>query len=337
MSSNPQPNPQQKPQAAATQPATSAPKAATTSPSAHTPEPAKKVKKKGGGIPLDAVVSWGATIVIIGLMFKIQHWKGGEGFITAGLSAEAILFAILGFAAISANKKAHAHDDDHAHDGKDKKSGNLDELLANTITPEAINRLGKGFEHFNRTVESVNHIAGSYPITQNMLKEMESTTTDMKKFRENVGTISGSVDQLGKTLQAVGQAGGASQALLKDFESASAGTKTYSKNIAEMAGSVDQFSKALGSFAQVGGASQNILKDFEVASAGVKAYSKNLSDMNASIDQFTKSMQAISQMAAASQNMVKEFEAATKNIQTYNKNLTDLTKIYQAQLDAFKK
>jgi hypothetical protein len=42
-------------------------------------------------------------------------------------------------------------------------------------------------------------------------------------------------------------------------------------------------------------------------------------------------------MGAASQNMIKEFEATTNGIKVYNKNLTDLARIYQAQVDAFKK
>jgi gliding motility-associated protein GldL len=36
-------------------------------------------------------------VVIIGLLFKIQHWKLATEFITVGLSAEALLFFILGF------------------------------------------------------------------------------------------------------------------------------------------------------------------------------------------------------------------------------------------------
>src|ERR1700739_3143000 len=53
------------------------------------------VKKKPYGIT--NIVSWGATVVIIGLLFKIQHWQGATYFITLGLGVEAILFGLLGF------------------------------------------------------------------------------------------------------------------------------------------------------------------------------------------------------------------------------------------------
>ncbi|PWK77521.1 gliding motility-associated protein GldL [Mucilaginibacter oryzae] len=52
-------------------------------------------KKKPYGI--GNIVSWGATVVIIGLMFKILHWPGATYWIAAGLITEAILFFILGF------------------------------------------------------------------------------------------------------------------------------------------------------------------------------------------------------------------------------------------------
>ena len=51
-------------------------------------------KKKPFGI--GNIISIGATVVIIGLLFKIQHWRFASEFITAGLGTEAILFFILG-------------------------------------------------------------------------------------------------------------------------------------------------------------------------------------------------------------------------------------------------
>ncbi|HEX8019307.1 gliding motility protein GldL [Mucilaginibacter sp.] len=51
-------------------------------------------KKKPFGI--GNVISLGATVVIIGLLFKIQHWKFASEFITLGLGTEAVLFFLLG-------------------------------------------------------------------------------------------------------------------------------------------------------------------------------------------------------------------------------------------------
>jgi len=84
-------------------------------------------------------------------------------------------------------------------------------------------------------------------------------------------------------------------------------------------------------------ATQGMMKDFETAGQGMKSFAKNMVDMNSSFDQFTKTLAAINQMTASSATMLKEFEAATNGMKAYNKNLTDLSKVYQAQLEAFRK
>lgn len=241
----------------------------------------QKGKKKIG---LNTVISWGASVVIIGLMFKILHWPGGEMFIALGLSTEAILFFILGVASMATEEETA--------DGVDGGGSGLHDLLATSITPKVIEGLSMGFQQFNKTVASVNQVAGSFNVTQNLIKEMETTTADVKKFRDNMGAVGTGFDHFNKSLQAV---------------------------------------------SQMAASTQGMMKDFETASQGMKTFAKNMVDMNSSFDQFTKTLASINQMTASSATMVKEFDAATQGIKAYNKNLTDLTKVYQAQVEAFRK
>jgi gliding motility-associated protein GldL len=237
-------------------------------------------------IGLNTVISWGASVVIIGLMFKILHWKGGEFMIAAGLMTESVLFLILGFAAMDVAEESAATTPEG------KKSDDLSDLLNTAISPAVIQKLSKGFESFNKTVESVAQIAHTGAAAQGLVKEVEGTTGDLRKFREHVAVIQKDFDAFGKTLQ-----------------------------------SINQMSIA----------SQTMLKDFETASVGMRNYAKNMTDMNTSFDTFNKTLTAINQMTASSQNMLKEFEAATQGMKVYTKNITDLNKVYQAQLDAFRK
>ena len=242
----------------------------------------QKGKKKIG---LNTVISWGASVVIIGLMFKILHWPGGELFIAAGLLTESFLFFILGVAAMNVEEETAGPE--AAGDGS-----KLHDLLATSITPKVIQGLSAGFENFNKTVASVNQVAGSFNVTQALIKEMETTTGDVKKFRDNMASV---------------------------------------------AGGFDGFNKSLQSVSQMAAASQTMMKDFETAGAGMKTFAKNMTDINASFSQFSQTLAAINQMTASSATMLKEFEAAAIGMKAYNKNLTDLSKVYQAQLDAFKR
>src|ERR1035437_6540734 len=137
-----------------------------------------QAKKKIG---LNTVISWGASVVIIGLMFKILHWPGGELFISVGLLTESFLFFILGFAAMEVK--------DVAKDATKDGGSGLHELLSTAITPKVIERLSMGFEQFNKTVASVNQVAGSFGTTEKLIKELETTTTDVKKFRDNMAAV----------------------------------------------------------------------------------------------------------------------------------------------------
>jgi len=237
-------------------------------------------KKKVG---LNSVISWGASVVIIGLMFKILHWQGGEIMIALGLLTESFLFFILGIASMTVAEE----------DKPGEKGGSgLHDLLATNITPKVIESLSNGFKQFNTTVAQVNLVAGSSNVTQSLIKEMETATGDVKKFRDGMTSAGSGFGEFAKSIQSVSQMSAASQAMMKDFD----------------------------------GASQ-----------GMKVFSKNITDMNSSFDQFNKTLQAINQMTASSQAMLKEFESATVSMRAYNKNLTDLSKVYQAQLDAFKR
>jgi hypothetical protein len=53
-------------------------------------------QKKKFKLGINTLISWGASVVIVGLMFKILHWKGGEIMIAVGLITEAVIVFCIG-------------------------------------------------------------------------------------------------------------------------------------------------------------------------------------------------------------------------------------------------
>ncbi len=53
--------------------------------------------KKKFRITINTLTSWGASVVIIGVMAKLLRWHGADTLIIVGMLTEAILFFILGF------------------------------------------------------------------------------------------------------------------------------------------------------------------------------------------------------------------------------------------------
>lgn len=148
-------------------------------------------KKKPYGI--GNVVSWGATIVIIGLLFKIQHWAYGGTFITIGLGVEALLFLILGFQKEEKDVDwARVYPElDESFTGELPKASArpavagdnfsntaaLDRMLADAkIGPELISSLGEGLRTFGDKVNSISKVSDAGEATMVFTQKVKAAT-----------------------------------------------------------------------------------------------------------------------------------------------------------------
>lgn len=138
--------------------------------------------KKGLNKTINVIVSWGATVVIIGLMFKIMHWRYASEFIVAGLTAEAIIFLILGFQIM-----INAEDDEPAVvkvQGGNAYPGAsaLDEVINKEISPELIRSLKTGLETFGDKVASIANLASAADATSELTAKVKTATTSFDRL-----------------------------------------------------------------------------------------------------------------------------------------------------------
>ena len=109
---------------------------------------------------------FGAAIVILGALFKLQHWTGAGAMLTIGLSVEAIIFFFSAFEkpyeepdwSLVYPELAYMKDpDDKASSSPKTPVQELDNMLENANVDQAlITRLGDNLRSFNETVEGVN-------------------------------------------------------------------------------------------------------------------------------------------------------------------------------------
>ncbi len=136
--------------------------------------------KKKGKIGIDSFISWGATIVIVGLMFKLQHWEWGDWMIVIGLGTEAILFLLLGFQSIGSDS---SEDNEVSTVQVSGHTAALDSMLQNAeISQETINNLGLGLKSFSDTVGAISKVADSTVATDEFVKKMKSASLGFDKF-----------------------------------------------------------------------------------------------------------------------------------------------------------
>ena len=147
-------------------------------------------KKKPFGI--GNIISIGATVVIIGLLFKIQHWKFASEFITIGLGTEAVLFLILGlqreeeevdwtrvYPELSNEfkgelPKASAR---QVGGGDFSNTAALDKMLADAkIGPELIDSLGEGLRTFGDKVSAISKVTDAGEATIAFTQKVKTAT-----------------------------------------------------------------------------------------------------------------------------------------------------------------
>lgn len=128
---------------------------------------------------VNSLISWGASVVIIGLMFKILHWRGGEYMIAAGLITEAALFFIMGFI-----KEDPTEEQTTTKSGAD---GSLAEKLLSQVEPATIAKLEAGLKNFADKVTAISAAA--------------DTAAFSNEFAAKLQTASASFDQLNATVK----------------------------------------------------------------------------------------------------------------------------------------
>ena len=117
--------------------------------------------KPGFKLFMARLYGWGASLVILGALFKIQHWTGAGFFLTVGLVTESVIFF---FSAFESPKEeydwglvypelAYMKDPDK----KGTPSQQLDKALERAkIEDELIESLGDGLRKFGETATKLN-------------------------------------------------------------------------------------------------------------------------------------------------------------------------------------
>ena len=128
---------------------------------------------------LDSLISWFASVVIIGLMFKILHLPNGDIFIGVGLAAEAIVFFIMGWIKQDPTEQQIIV--------KPGEGGSIAEKLLSEIDPATIAKLEAGLKNFADKVTAISAAA--------------DTAAFSNEFAAKLQTASASFDQLNATVK----------------------------------------------------------------------------------------------------------------------------------------
>jgi gliding motility-associated protein GldL len=142
---------------------------------------------------------WGASIVIVGALFKIQHWEGAGLMLTVGLLTEAVIFFFSAFEppheevdwSLVYPELAGMHEP--GHDKKKKKidpvAQELDRLLSEAkIGPELIQSLGTGLKTLGDNTAELSDLSSATVATDSYVKNVQNAS-------QSVNNLTGAYDR----------------------------------------------------------------------------------------------------------------------------------------------
>ena len=148
---------------------------------------------------------FGASIVIIGALFKIQHWPGAGIMLTVGLGTEAVIFFFSAFEPIHEDidwslvypELAGMHGESEPEpieEGSASATETLDKMLEEAkIGPELIQSLGDGMRNLTDTTKKMSDISEAHTATNDYVNSVKSA-------KKNVDTLSDSYNSAAKSL-----------------------------------------------------------------------------------------------------------------------------------------
>lgn len=145
---------------------------------------------------------WGAAVVIVGAMFKIQHWPGADLMLVVGLSVEAFIFFFSAFEPIHEDPNwelvypelALGHDENFDHDALPARSHGkgstiteeLDKMLEEAkIDSQLLERLGDGMRTLGENAAQLKGVTTAAAATDSYVDSLSSASDQVKKLSQS--------------------------------------------------------------------------------------------------------------------------------------------------------
>jgi gliding motility-associated protein GldL len=273
---------------------------------------------------------WGAAVVILGALFKINHWPMATLMLILGMGTEVIIFFFSAFEPMHEEvdwtlvypELAGISDDEdftpHSHGEKSSSGGGfgkLDQMLENAeITPDLFAKLGKGLKNLNQTTENLMNVADAAQATNQFVDNIQAASESVSSMTETYGQ---SAQKLSSSVEG----------LVDSYKKSSEMLDESGQNVAE------QFAKASDSFLNnYKGLEEKIQGNIETISKGSQSYNEKLETLNKNLSALNSvyelQMQSTDDHLKTSKTLFGELDVIMNNL----KGSVDETNVYREEI-----
>ncbi|RPH33866.1 MAG: gliding motility protein GldL [Bacteroidales bacterium] len=287
---------------------------------------------------------WGASIVILGALFKILHLPGASTMLMFGMGIEAIIFFFSAFepiheevdwtlvypelAGMSDEEELRKYRSDSKHGGP-LDADSIKEIISSVVASSGGGQAGSQTSGSSQVQQATVGVGGALVFTEKFNRMLENAEIGPELF-----------DKVGKGLNKLGE----TSTKLADISNAAVATNEYTEKMKKASESIGSFTENHAKSGQVLNESINILSENYQKTAGIVAesgqdfmngVSKSVTNLQ---DQLTKAGENVSGRITESGNKVAtELSTAANGLTSTYKQATDsLNLTYQQLSDAMK-
>jgi len=279
---------------------------------------------------------WGAAVVIIGALFKINHYTGADTMLIVGLGTESIIFFFSAFepphvepdwSLVYPQLAGIYHETEVDIQGtyttKDSVTQELDGMLTKAkIGPELIESLGNGLRTLSETTSKLSQVSNATLASDQYVNTLKTATESASLMN----------DAYRKTSRTLEQSAAASEEQLNNIKSTSKGAASLASIFTEVSTSLREDLQANKAFSDsLTNASNAANKFVEKYNESANILSKTAETLNATASEgthYNKELQRVSSNLSAL-NALYELHVQSSNQQVEN------TKKFNATLNNF--
>ncbi len=267
------------------------------------------VKTKSYKNFMSKLYGWGAAVVIIGALFKINHYTGADIMLIIGLGTESIIFFFSAFepphvepdwSLVYPQLAGIYHGDEidssKAFTTKDTVTQELDKMLEKAkIGPELIQSLGTGLKSLTDTTSKLSNVADASVASDKYVNAMKTATDSASVLNESYKKTANSLEQNVK----------ASEEQLSHIKSTSQSAASLSTMFSQVSESLKEDVKANKAFT-------------ESMSNVTSSAQKFIERYNESASMLSKAAETLNATATGGANYNKELQRVSNNLSALN-------------------
>ena len=284
------------------------------------------------------VYGWGAAIVLVGALFKINHWPGATLMLIIGLSTEAFIFFTSAFEPphktwdwsvvypelAGMEGEESEEDEDKTMDLRKSALERFDEMLANAeISPDLFDKLGEGLKKLNTTTQKLMDVSDATAATNNYVANFEKASEKVNEFASQYAESATKLNSAAENL---------STTYLKTSENVSSSgeklAETYQALIASLSEGMDAQNTAGKQYAEE---LQNLNKNLSALNA---VYEMQLAKSNEFVQNTEKVYDDLEKVIVGLQDSVEDTKRYKEEISKLTENLASLNTVYGNMLGA---